>query len=223
LIGIAVGMMLFGSAAWADLEATFYGFEEMGGGRLNKMDCPILMTSSDVGTVSATFKNPNNSPVQFMVRIDVSSSGVFRTERSMLSLDSNKSKTVEWHVTSEDIDMRNFIFAQVSNYPANKIPFRQATCGILVLKLPQFTGSQVFTFAMIGIVVGIIGGLTIWEIYGLPLSSKLQDTTRAMKTLGVLVLLGLLVSLQGLWMLSVLIFAASVLAIGVILGFMLAQ
>jgi hypothetical protein len=223
LIGVALGMVLFGGAAWADLEATFYGFDNMGGGRLTTIDCPILMTTSDIGTIGATFKNPNDTPINFMVRADISNRGLFRSERSMLSLEGHKSKKVTWKVTSDDIDLRNFIFAQITNYPAQKIPFRQATCGIMTIDLPQFTGKQVFTFAIIVILVGIAGGLILWETYGFPLTGKLAETTRAMKTLGVLVLLGMLVSFLGYWMLGVIFFAAAVLAIGVILGFLLIQ
>jgi len=223
LIGVVLGMVLFGGASWADLEGTFYGFEEMGGGRLTTMDCPILMTTSDIGVIGATFKNPNDTSISFMVRVDVSNRGLFRSERSTLSLEGHKSKKVTWNVTSDDIDLRNFIFAQISNYPAQKIPFRQATCGIMVIDLPQFSGKQVFTIAIIVILVGILGGLILWETYGQPITGKLTEISRAMKTLGVLVLVGMLVSFLGYWMFGVIAFAASVLAIGVILGFLLAQ
>jgi len=221
LVGVVFGMLLFGGAAWADLESTFYGFDELGGGNLNTMDCPILMTSTEVGRVAATFDNPNDIPIQYMVRADISSRGLFRTERSMLSLEGHKSKKIYWNVTSEDIDLRNFIFAQISNYPGQKVPVRQATCGVIVINLPQFTGNQVFTFGMVVILVGILGGLVIWEAYGQPVTGKLPEISRAMKTLGLFVLLGLLFSFLGYWVLSVLLFAASVLAIGVILGFVL--
>jgi hypothetical protein len=223
MIGVALGMVLFGGAAWADLEAAFYGFEQMGGGHLTTIDCPILMTTSDIGTIGATFKNPNDTPINFMVRADVSNRGLFRTERSMLSLEGNKSQKVTWNVTSDDIDLRNFIFAQIVNYPAQKVPFRQGTCGIMTIDLPQFTGKQVFAFAIIVILVGIVGGLIIWETYGFPLTGKLPDITQAMRTVGVFVLLGMLVSFLGYWVLGIIIFAATVLAIGVVLGFSLAQ
>ena len=222
LIGVALGMVLFGGAAWADLEAAFYGFEQMGGGRLNTIDCPVLMTTSDVGIIGATFKNPNDTPINFMVRADISNRGLFRSERSMLSLEGHKSRKVTWKVTSDDIDLRNFIFAQIANYPAQKVPFRQATCGIMTIDLPQFTGKQVFTFAIIVILVGIAGGLIIWDTYGFPLTGKLPDITRAMKTVGILVIFGMLTSFLGYWIFGIVIFAATVLAIGVVLGFTLA-
>ena len=223
IVGVVLGMVLFGGAAWADLEATFYGFDQMGGGRLTTVNCPILLTTSDVGTVGATFKNPNDTPINFMVRADISNRGLFRSERSMLSLEGKQSKKVTWNVTSDDIDLRNFIFAQIANYPAQKVPFRQGTCGIMTIDLPQFTGKQVFVFAIIVILVGIAGGLIIWETYGLPLTGKFPDITRAMRTVGILVLLGMLVSFMGYWILGIIIFAATVLAIGVALGFLLAQ
>jgi hypothetical protein len=222
-IGVVLGIVLFGVSAWAGIEAAFYGFEEMGGGRLNTLDCPIIMSKSDVGTIHATFKNPNDTAIHFMVRADFSNTGEFRTESSMLTLDPHQSKTVDWHMTSQDIDLGNFIFAQVSNFPAPSIPFRQATCGVVVVDIPQLTGGQIFTIVMIVIISGIVGGLSIWDYFGSPFSDKLLDTSRAMKTLGVLVMVGMLVSFQGSWLFGIIAFAGCVLAIGVIIGFILSQ
>ncbi len=92
----------------------------------------------------------------------------------------------------------------------------------MVINLPQFTGAQVFTIAMILVFGGILGGIFFWESLGKPVSGKLPEITRAMKTLGVLVLLGMLFSFMGSWLLGVLLFVASVLAIGAILGYLLA-
>jgi hypothetical protein len=222
LAGVIVGMLMFGGVAWAYLEANFYGFEKMGGGHLTSINCPILITSSDTGTVSATFTNPTDNPVDFLVRADISNRSLFRMEPKMLHLDGHQKVNVEWHVSSEDIDLRNFIFVQMLNFPYTKYPFRSASCGIIVLNLPRFTGQQVFTFAMFVILAGILGGLWLWESFGKPMGGKLPEITRAMRTLGVLVLVGLLLSFLGSWLLAVLIFTISVLAIGAILGFVLA-
>jgi hypothetical protein len=182
------------------------------------------MTTSEVGSVSATFDNPNDTKVQYTVFAVFSSRGLFRRPPSRsFPLDAHRSQKEAWDVTSEDIDLGNFIFAQVVNYPIKNVSFRQATCGILVLDWPSLTGKEIFSFAMIIIVLGIVGGLVIWETLGQPLTGKLQDITRAMYTLGVLVLLGLLVSFLGYWIFGILFFAASVLAIGVILGFLISQ
>ena len=221
MIGIILGVLLFGGVTWANLEAAFYGFEDLGGGRLSTVECPSLLTTSDTGSVGAIFSNPNNFPIQFMVRADISSP-IIRTEEEMLSLNAHQSKKVNWQVTSQDKDMRYFIFAQISNYPAAKITFRQSTCGILVLNIPQFSGKLVFTALFIVILVGIIGGVGLWEVYGHPATGKIQEITRGMKTLGVIVLLGMLVSFQGAWIFGVVLFAGSVLALGVIVGFLLA-
>lgn len=221
-IGVVLGMALFGISSWADLESTYYGFEDMGGGHLNTLDCPVLMTKSEIGTIQASFQNPTDSPIQFLARADFSNTGQFRSESSMITLDAHQSKVMKWHITSQDIDFGYFIFAQVFNSPAPR-SFRQATCGIIVLNLPQFTGGQVFMIVMIIILVGIVGGLVLWETYGQPNTMKLHDTTRAMRTLGVLVLLGMLVSFLGSWILGLLIFAVSVLDIGVIIGFLISQ
>ncbi len=225
LVAVILGMILFGGKAWADLEATFYGFEVMPGGRLPSMHCPIIITSSEQGTVSATFSNPNDTPIDFQVRADISSRGLFRSEPKKIHLEGHKKETASWNVSSADIDLRNFIFVQITNFPAQKIPFRHSTCGIMVLNLNllQLTGKQLFIIAMIVILVGILAGLFIWEKFGQPLAGKLPEITRAMNVLGILVLVGMLFSFAGSWLIAVLIFAISVLAIGVILGFVFAS
>lgn len=223
LVGAILGMLLFGFVAWANLEANYYGFEDMGGGHLTSVKCPNILSTSDLGVVGATFNNPSNNPVDFMVRADISNRGVYRQVPKMIHLDPHKSVNVEWNVSSADVNLRNFIFVQIVNFPYTKYGFRQGICGIVVLNIPGLTGSQLFTLVMITILGGILGGIFIWEGSGKPFDGKLPEITRAMKVLGVLVLVGMLFSFAGSWLLAMVTFAISVLAIGVILGFTLAE
>jgi hypothetical protein len=221
VIGTAVGLMLFGISTWANLEAAFYGFSVTEGGRLDSLVCPVLMTKTEIGTVKAEYKNSSDTPIQFTVRADFSHPTSIRSVSSTLALDPHQSRWVEFHMTSEDIDYGKFIFVRVTNTTAISISVRQADCGIMVLNIPKLTGNEIFTIAMIVTLGGIIAGSIILEIYGRPLTGKMQDVTRAMKTLGVFTLLGMLVSFNGVWVLGVLIFAVSILAIGVIIGYFL--
>ncbi len=84
-IGILLGMALAGGAVWADIEATFYGFEEMGDKSLS-LRCPTFVTDAEPGQFASTFKNPNDKQMELMVRTDVSGHGGIRTERTTVTL-----------------------------------------------------------------------------------------------------------------------------------------
>jgi len=109
-VGILLGMALVGSAVWADIEATFYGFVKMGDKALN-LRCPVFLTAAEPGEFASIFKNPNAKPMQLMVRTDVSGSREIRTARTTYTLAPGEKKQVRWPVTSEDVDLGFFILA----------------------------------------------------------------------------------------------------------------
>jgi len=222
-LGVLAGLSLTIAAVWADFEAVFYGFDKIGDARLPSLKCPVLMTKSETGMISATFKNASDRSIEFMTRADISGFSRIRSERSMLTLAPGESKQLDWTVTSEDIDLGRFVFAKVSNYPAYQMTFREATCGIVVLDLPGWSGMQVFTLFFTICLLGILVGYSSWELTTGSMEGHTIDITRAMKFLGILVLLGLLISMQGSWLVGLLFIVVSLMMAGVVIGFVLSR
>jgi hypothetical protein len=223
LIGILLALVLAGGAAWADFEAEYYGFDRMANKALRTLRCPVLMAASETGHISATFSNSTERSIQLMVRADFSNPGPPRSVRTTLPLAPGERKQLEWAVTSDNVDLGWFIFARVYTYPAYPYPFRQGTCGIIVINLAGLTGSQVFALMITASLLGILVGLGLWERSKGPSGGRRLGTTSAMRFLAVIVLLALLTSLMGWWGIAGLFVVVALLLLSVLAYFLLTE
>jgi hypothetical protein len=221
--GILLAIALAAAGTWADLEASFYGFPKYGNISLPGFECPVLMTASEVGSVTLTLKNPTDRPVKFAAQVDISNPGPAREERTSALLAPGEKKRVDWTVTSADVDLGFFIFVKAATYPTYPYPYRQSTCGILVLNVPGVTGNLVFNLALVASVLSVLSGMSLWIAGNQPLEGRRRETTVAMTFLAVIVLGALLASMMGAWMAGVNLLALAVLMITVILFFVLSD
>lgn len=217
-IGVLLGLVLLFSATWADVESVFYGFDRFGNKATTSMRCPVVLNENETGEIIIKYKNKADQPIRPSLRLQVSSSSVFREETSRLSLQPGESETIRWHVSRSDLALNRFIFAKVfsfASYPQRDI---EQTCGILVLNLRGFTGKQVL-FTMIAIsLVGMLAGCGLWSLVNKPLRDRSLDASRAMVTLTITVCLGIASVLLASWPIGVLLSALSLILTGVIIG-----
>ena len=197
-IGVLLGMALVGGTVWADIEATFYGFVEMGDKPLI-LRCPTFVTDAEPGQIGSVFRNPKNKKMDLMVRTDVSGHGGIRTERTTITLAPRGKEKVRWPVTAKDVDLGFFIFARVSSFPAYPLPFRESTCGMLFIRTTALTGNQIFVLAVVVSLLSMAGGLALWQASHQPLKGRASSATWAMRALAFIVVAGMLVAFQGWW------------------------
>ena len=202
-VGVIVGMALAGGEVWADIEATFYGFVEMGDKPLN-LRCPVLVTAAEPGQIVSTLKNPNDKQMDLMVRTDVSGRGGIRTEYSTITLAPRGKEKARWPVTSEDVDLGFFVFARVSSFPAYPLPFRETTCGMLFVRTTALTGNQLFVLLVLVSLLSLAAGLALWQVSHRPLQGQTSSATWAMRTLAIIVVIGMFVGFQGWWAVGIL-------------------
>jgi len=209
-VGVLLGMALAGSAVWADIEAAFYGFVKMGDEALN-LRCPVFVTAAGPGEFGSIFTNPNDKPVEVLVRTDVSGSREIRTARTTVALAPGEKKQVRWPVTSEDVDLGFFIFAGVSSFPVSPYPFRQSTCGMVFIRTTALSGNQIFALLVAASLLSMGAGLVLWQVSNRPLMGKTLSTTWAMRVLAAIVVAGMLVAFQGWWAVGIITFVLMVL------------
>lgn len=215
VVGIALGLALAVAGVWADAEAVFYGFGHIGDESLRTLRCPVLMTRTETAQVWATVRNPFEQPIEFRVRADFSSPGELRSERQMVALAPGEKKRLEWTVSEAERDLGFFVFAKVGTYPAYTMPFREQTCGIVMLGLPGMTGGQVQALVLVGFVVGVLGGIILWQRANRPLHDLTLQMSMAMRALAMVVLAAILVMQLGAWPIAALLI---VLALVIVLG-----
>jgi len=211
-VGVLLGMALATGAVWADLEAAFYGFVEMGDKPLN-LKCPVFVTAAEPGQFASTFKNPNDKQMELMVRTDVSGHGGIRTERTTVTLAPRGKEKVRWPVTPRDVDLGYFIFARVSSFPAYPLPFREATCGMLFIRTTSLSGNQIFVLSVAVSLLSMAAGLVLWQVSNRPLKGQTISATWAMRVQAAIVVIGMFVAFQGWWALGIITIVLMVLMI----------
>lgn len=222
-LGILLAMALAVAGTVADLEATFYGFPLWAEESLPGFRCPVLMTREETGTVSVILRNPTDKPIPFTARAEISTRGPARQVREQVDVAPGGRARVDWTVTSDDIDLRYFVFVNGMTNPTYPFPYRQSMCGILVLDVPGMTGKQIFAFALAASLASMAGGMFLWVRGNQPLRGKKQSATAAMAFLALVVLAALVVSILGAWVGGVLLLALALLTITATLYLVLAD
>jgi hypothetical protein len=225
-VGVLLGMALSGIVVWGDFEASLFNVSMSGNAPLKTLRCPVMMTATEVGTVTATFTNPLERPVEFTIRAHITEGYVtlMREINSKLPLAPGETGTLEWPVTSDDAAYSgHLILVRVRLAAKYPLPSRHASCGILVVNLPYFTGNQVFAFAFAASLLSMVAGAGLWVVANRPLRGLGIDVTRAMGALAGCVVAGTIVGLLGWWVLGVLILAITVLLVGAIIGYFVSR
>ncbi len=218
--GAVVGIALATVSVWADLEANFYGFDKMTDRQYTGLRCPVLMSSTEEGVVTATFTNPAETPIEPLIRADFSSRLMLGEEREHLRMEPGETKSISWTVTSENVDLRNFIFVKVFQYPASVLSPHEGVCGIVVLDFLGLKGNQTLILGISASIIGMLAGLFLLERVSWQHRGQLPDFRR-LRFFLVLVVLALVTGLSGRWLIGGFLLAAVILATIAILGSLL--
>lgn len=212
-IGTVFGMLLGGATTVANLESAFYfGFGYQADESLKEMDCPIILTGDDVGTVSVTLSNPNEKEIEPLFQVDIGEEGLFRTYRDRMYIPAGESQTLQWTVSRDDAVFRYLILVKVFQFAAFKTPTRDGSCGIIYLDVP-FSGMSVLIFTITISVLGMALGIILWLTLYKALPADKARGLRAMTVLAVSVVIAMVMGILGIWLLGVLFFMLSLLLI----------
>lgn len=214
--GILLATALTTILTWANLEADFYGFQRYASDEhLSGLSCPALMTRHETASISVKVSNTASREITPIVRIDTSTPSVPDTKQEQWNLQPGEAKTLTQSVSAENIDLGFFIFAKAFRYPAYPLPSAEATCGVMVLDLPVLSGAQIF-WAWLTLSLALTPlGLWQWSRSFGPNEAHREES--AVRALALVSLIGLFVSIQGVWMAGVLFLALTLLLAAAIL------
>lgn len=215
-VGALAGLYLTVVAAWADMEAAFYGFSRVAESGLRGFSCPVLMTRGEVHSISLKVSNPLDVTLRPVIRAEISTRLLAEEFLEQLELAPGETKRLEWTVGPENIDLERFIFAKALVYSVYPLSNQEATCGIFIVDLPG-SGRAIFAF----LVLSTFGGLG-WGLYAMRQTGAANAWTekhsRPMTFLAAVIGLGVVVSVMGGWMPSILLLAVAVLTIVILLS-----
>lgn len=197
VLSVMAGLFLILISTWGDMEAASYGFPRRASATLSGLACPILMTRNETDTISLRVSNPTDKPLHPSVRTEISYDFEPQVFNESIDLAPGESKSVEWSVGPQNIDLGMFIFANVQIYATYPIPNREKTCGILIIDLPG-RGTTIVTALLVFSLLGLGGGLYLMSKSGLP-GNRSTLTRNAIIFLAVLIVSGLILSYIGSW------------------------
>lgn len=217
-LGIIIALALTALVTWASIEAMVYGFTTYSKVSLEGVSCPPLMTRSEKAVITASIKNPSDKPVSFLIRADISSPELLRSERENVTLEPGETRTFQWAISSSDIDLKRFIFARVYRYSSYLWKLAEATCGVYILDVPYLTGRQIYWGGVISSIVLIALGLRFTREPARPIQQgRSASLGTAMKFLAVVAVLGLAAGMMRSWLLGILVLVVSVILIMTVL------
>lgn len=214
-IGVLVGIFFFGTAIWADLEASMFDVSIPGDVRLDTLSCPQIISSSEKGIVSFTLTNTLDREVKPRVWASVSDGFITDIRRldTTLTIAPGETKKFEFEVSAEDAVWQYFIFTRVYVFRASSLPSRDGYCGMLVADLADSGGKQIVIMLWLASLLSMWVGLGVWVIVNRPLIGRKLLTTWGMFWLSLLVLLGMVLGAMGSWLAGLLVFVLCVLLI----------
>jgi len=216
VLGGLLSLTLATIATWADLEAAFYGFSRRATTPLQNLRCPILLNRNETGIVSVRISNTTDRKLSPSVRAEFSSRLTEISTLESIELPQGESKTREWVIGPENIDLQRFIFSKVLVFASYPIPDREATCGTFIIDLP-IPGS-ILTWMIIVLGWGGMGGGLLGLNRSKPLSGRLEKSLRPLTFLGILITVTTLVSLFGWWVQAILLLSVTLIAIVIIVS-----
>ncbi len=211
-IGILLGVTLSVMATWADFEAAFYGFSKQAKTPLPGLSCPILMANNESQIISIKITNQTAEAISPSVKTDLSTSLAPATTLQFINLAPGESRSYEWAIGPQNIDLEQFIFAKVLVYSAYPMPDQENTCGVFVLPM-RGNGTWILIIATLISILCLGSG-----IYSLHKSDLPEKQTRPVIFLVIVVLLNLAVSFLGLWIQATLLLTITTLMIFILLS-----
>ncbi len=212
-IGILLGNVLVAINAWGDLEAAMFDKTVRADGSISFLNCPAMMTTSEISTVSASFASTYERPVERRVLIHISDGHLtlMREEKATLPMTPGKMEKISWVVNPEDAAFDQWILVRVYMFPSVTLSSKDGSCGILVIDTPYFTGGQILTAAYITGLSSLAIGLALWATNNKPLVIRRKSTLRGMLFMAGSTVFGMIVSYLGWFLFGILSIALTLL------------
>jgi hypothetical protein len=218
-IGTALGMILIGASVYADFESTLFDATYVADSSIRPIRCPIFLSATEEGRVSAVISNSNERPQELVVRAHITRGHLIlmREVQDRIPLEAGESKQMFWKVTAQDAAYGHLILVKIIVLDDAANPSHKGSCGIIVLDLPgNIHGWQLFWLIFLISLSGLLSGMSIWWKYGRSYTGRRLEATRSILGLGVIITLGLIFIVIGFWEFAAVAFYIGLLSIGVI-------
>lgn len=219
-VGLVMAFTLSSVMVWGDLEASLFTSGLRADENLSTLRCPIVITTSETGTITAELSNPSTRTVDRYLIANISEgyASLVREVRTNLPIPPQGKQKVEWKIYPEDaaFEERVILFRVYIN-PRHPNPSLGGNCGVVRIDLNGLTGGQIVGSSAFLAFASIGSGIALLEF------DNRRTKNRSRKTLnngyaltGILIVAGIL-SYLGMWVLGIALLAVAVLTLGILL------
>jgi len=194
IIGAITAFIFAGSIIWVNFELPFYfdysyaSVSSENQTRAN-LNCPILLTTKETGTVSIDITNNTDKTLNPVFRGEISYlGGIVREVEFKPSILAGESSPIEIEINSDDIVFNFMIMVRTYQLPTYKTPAQSGSCAIVMLPIPFLNGDQVYYLSFIFIIFMLVAGIFLWVKNNRPLRGLSRSVFTVMILLAILLL-----------------------------------
>ena len=217
-LGIVLGFITCGLMIWGDLEASMFTNGIFGDVSMKGLNCPVIITTNEIGTISAVIKNPDDKSSDRFLRAFISEgyATLSREIKTKVPLSPSGKNKVEWKIRPEDAAFSRVVLFRIYVNAKYPYPSMSGNCGVIRVNIPWLSGGQLFSLlSTISFLLLAIGAF-LWEIGIFPAAPKQRKRCNAVYFLiGILVATSIM-SYLGWWLLGILGVAVAAILVGVI-------
>ena len=207
IVGVVLLVYLGVLTMWGELEASFFNSALRSDEPLSTLNCPAVITPSEIAYVSGTFENPSDRSVDMEVRTYVSAGFVTLMNEyiTTFTLEPGAAKRVEVPITAEEAAYDRIVMVRMHQMKRMPFPYLNAACGIVLVDINGLTGGQ-----FVGLIFGLgalftAGGVALWAFHARPIVQYRLKVFKALTFLSVTAFSIPISSLLNYWALSILL------------------
>lgn len=219
-LGLLIGFILLGAMVWGDLEASLFSSAMDGEKTLTTLRCPVFISPYEEKVITAKLKNPTDRDWERYTRAFISEGFItlIREIKKSVPIPAGGSETVAWEIYPEDAAFNRIVFFRVYVHAKYPYPSLDGSCGIMMLDLWGLTGTQILILMIIGFLGMCAAGAALWKINTNRSSRNNSNQNNSLLALAVFLLIGMVISYMGSWVIGLLLLVASTLMVGINIG-----
>jgi hypothetical protein len=217
--GILLGFAINSVIVWGDLEATVFTNGINGESSFKNLNCPVIITPKETGTVSVVIKNPVDKMSDRYLRAFITEgyATLVREIKTKISLSPKGKQKVEWKVYPEDAAFERVILFRVYMNAKYPYPSMSGNCGIIKIGIPWLRGDQILAIASGMSLSSFALGAVVINVRGTSKKKKVNSTRNAAYILAVCLFITAVLSYFGFWLLGLMGLTVAIILVGLII------
>jgi hypothetical protein len=201
VLGVFIGLFLWTGSVWADLEGSFFQPATHADRSEYNLLCPQLITTNDFGVISMGIENGFDKDVKKVVRGYKSLGYVIyvASDETSLELAPGESEVLHWYIYPEDAVWKRFVLFRVNIISSRGTGLTTASCGVMVVNVPFLKSDQFFLLALLSGTLLIAAGIYLMYRSSILLKKNNYYFERLMLSITGVMIIGLLLSFFGQW------------------------